>query len=782
MKENTKLSKTILSAISNTKKYLFVHFSKNMEIIGTNAIFDDTYGTDKTQGVEIFCNEPQIFELLKDKDKFLYTLKNNQYSISLETNPFKDYFISWEIIGITNKGRFSGEIVFLGYDISKEKSEENIVKEKYFSLESMISHLPGNIYWMDKNCVHLGCNNNVLNMLGITREEYVGKTYEDLAKMGCLTWEQIKIFKNNDLEVMRSGKPKFNIVEPIVESSDGRELHFLSTRAPMYNQNGDIVGASGTSIDISELKKAQKDLKEAKEKAEAANLAKSNFLSNMSHDVKTPLSGIIAFSELLAVQVKPSLHHMTKALSNAGKQLMIFFENCIELSKLESSSIVLQKENFSLKNLLEELFQLFEPAIASKKLSLYVDCSDKIPSNLLGNRVALYRILLNLMGNAIKFTKEGSIKVSAELAKRSTSDRAIIKLIVTDTGIGIPQEKQDLIFEKFSRLTPSYDGIYEGHGIGLYIVREFVTSMGGEIYLKSQEGKGTQFTIALPLQISLLDDNEGEEVDEDANEVKSVFSSPQKIISPNAEKPKILLVEDNHMAQVGGKEVLHSLDCHVDIAGSGKDAIDLFKPGKYALIFMDIGLPDMRGYEVSKRLREIEKNTFFHVPILGLSAHASEEDEKLSLEAGIHEMFSKPLLFDQAKKILTGYGILRSIASSDANFKNKLDVISLDKFADNSVATNKTALKMLDLLVKSLPETRAELERFYMARDLKTLTRKIHRLHGAVCYTNTPDLLRATCALETHLKEGKYDRLEMLYRNFLKAMDTLEKVYKNEKR
>lgn len=666
-KKNTELSKDILSenmlsAISKSKKYFFVYFSKNLEIIKTNALFDNFYGPDKkdilSRGIEVFSQEPEIYELLKNKDQLFSKLKNNQQGIFLETNPSINRFTAWEIIGITHKGKFCDEIVALG-------------------------------------------------------------------------------------------------------------------------------------CDISELKKSQKDLKEAKEKAEAASLAKSNFLSNMSHDVKTPLAGMIFFAELLASQVPQNLQGHTSGLSSAGKQLMIFFENCIELSKLEHSSLILQKENFSLKQLLQELFQMFEPAIISKNLSLYVNYSDKIPRNLLGNRVALYRILLNLIGNAIKFTKEGSIKISAELAKKSTSDRAIIKVTVADTGIGIPLEKQNLIFEKFSRLTPSYDGIYEGHGIGLYIVQEFVAAMNGEIHLKSQEGKGTQFIIALPLQISLLDDNDASENKMDLISLSSQNNRDpilgKKIMPPNTEKPKILLVEDDRMAQTSGKIILHSLDCHVDIAESGKEAIELFKPGKYALIFMDIGLPDMKGYEVCKCLREMEKNTPFHVPILGLSAHASVEDRKLSLEASINEMFSKPLFLDQAKKILTGYNILKNTPSGSfevsrdmglpAVGENGLSVISLDRSTHLTVL-NRTALRMLALLMESFPQTRAELERLYMADDIEALTPIIHKLHGALCYTHTPDLLEATRVLEIHLKEGKYDKLAMLYQNFLQAMDALEKAYR----
>lgn len=702
--------------------------------------------------------------------------------------------IKWKIYYIFEDEGDRKFYLLLGNDCSKEVLLEYEYNSLRIFLENLISQVPEYIYWKDRSFSYLGCNNLLAEMAGLeSRDEIVGKTDKDFG------WplERVKSLYEIDRNIIDTGKGVV-IEEDIPLPKDGVRT-MISHKVPLRDENQKTVGILGISIDITERKRMEEQLKISQKLAESASQAKTEFIANMSHDVKTPLSGMIAFSELLTARVQPDLRELASGVATAGKQLMVFFENCIELSKLENASLVLSKENFSLKQLLKELTLLFKPSVISRNLSLDVDYSDKIPSNLLGSRVALYRIILNLMGNALKFTKKGSIKISAELVKKSTSDQVIIKLIVADTGIGIPKNKQQLIFERFSRVTTSYESV-EGHGIGLHLVQKFVDAMGGEISLKSEEDKGSQFIVVVPLGIS-LDENNYEDDSQISfppivpqNNIEHVENTPptlnqlsEKITSPEGNRPNILLVEDNPMAQTGGRLILESLNCDVDIAASGKEAINLFKPGKYCLVFMDIGLPDMKGYEVSKRLREMEKNTSFHAPILGLSAHATQDEKELSSNAGMEEMMSKPLLFGSANKILVRYHIINELPALEGDISNPPDasvgksglkVINLEKITDNTSPKNKLAWTMLNNLFHELQEMRTELEPLYDAHDIKTLLDKVHKLHGGLCYTNTPDLLEATRALELNLKKGKLDKSNTFYQDFLQAIDNFERVFR----
>lgn len=579
--------------------------------------------------------------------------------------------------------------------LSKYSNLVHVSPEELGSLESVIDAIddyyadvigcmPGNVYWLDKHGIGVGCNQNVADMFGLTSPKALkGLSFEDMARVGKWTPEAMHTFKQDTLEVVRTGKAKLNIEEPPIPNQAGQLMYFLTSRVPLCDTKGNVVGVVGISIDITERKKMEEQLRVSKRLAEAANRAKSEFLLNMSHDVKTPLSGILSFAEYLSSQVPEHLREFSQDIFAAGKHLMQFFENCMELSKFENHSIALIEETFSLKQLLHEILSLLRPAIKAKGLALYVDYAEKTPLYFLGSRVTLYRILLNLVGNAVKFTQEGSITVRVELDENAPSDAAMVKFTVADTGIGIPKNKQRFIFEKFSRLMPSYEGVYEGHGIGLYIVREFVEAMGGVIHLKSKEKIGSEFVVVVPLQkaLSADADREKNEINLDALQIL-----PKQDTHPSEAKQtkstggfsadttlplRILVVEDSSFAKRAMHMLFDAVGCHIDLARSGQDAIALFSDKKYDLVFIDIGLPDMKSDEVSRRLREIEKGRFLKVPILGFSAHTSPEEVKRSLEGGMNEVLTKPLLADQAEALLQRYHLKKPPALPISHQKEK---------------------------------------------------------------------------------------------------------------
>jgi two-component system aerobic respiration control sensor histidine kinase ArcB len=664
--------------------------------------------------------------------------------------------------------------------------------------ESITDCMPGNVFWLDKNCIAVGCNQNVLDMFGFkSAVDFKGLTFEEMGRLGNWTPQAIASFKKDTLEVINTGKGKLNIEEPPIPHHDGRVIYFLTSRVPLFNRRGAVVGVVGISIDITERKEME-ELRIAMRKSEAANQAKSEFIANMSHNVKTPLSGMISFSEILHSHIQKEYRDITHDILEAGKHLMTFFDNCLELSKLESGSILLSKESFNLKRLLSELFTLLQPAIKAKNLTFHTDYDKKIPKQLLGSRVTLYRVLLNLLGNAIKFTPKGSVSLHVELNETSAPHQPIIKFIVADTGIGIPADRQACIFERFTRLTPSYEGVYEGSGIGLYIVGEFVKAMDGEVFVTSEAGKGSQFTIVVPFQVPLVADGE---YDEEEDNVLSTTLSPiasaatkasvSADILPLSPKPKpnqsslpkVLLVEDNLMAQNAAAMVLHSLGYEVDVAECGAEAIALFAPGKYRLVFMDIGLPDIKGYEVTAQLRKMEQGIPFHTPIFGLSAHATQEDNQLSIAAGMDEMHAKPLLLEQATLLVKKY-LSESVptappaeTSSLWRMENDLRIIDLPNTRNHANASEQAAWKMLDELIASLPAFRASIEQVYKAEDVVALINHVHKFQGGVCYTHTPHLLHAVRTLEMRLKNGEHDHAAALYQSLLKALDLLEKTY-----
>ena len=538
--------------------------------------------------------------------------------------------------------------------LSSEEMIERIVK--YY--EDIIGCMPGNVYWLNKQCIVIGCNKNVLDMFGIkSLSEFKGLSFEDMVHIGKWTQSATLSFKKDTEEVIRTGKSKLNIEEPPIPHHDGRIIYFLTSRVPLFDQKKNVIGVVGISIDISELKHTQAALEKAKEQAEAASRAKSEFVANMSHDVKTPLSGIIGVSELLTERLQGDNLEFVQTLLMSGKQLLNFFDNCLEVFKLESGNITLKKETFSLKAMLDEINDLFQPAIRAKGLTLNIEYINHSIDYLIGSRVGIYRILLNLVGNAVKFTHQGHIHIIVH-SENSAGNEIIIKISVKDTGIGIAKDKQNMIFERFTRLIPSYKGTYEGSGIGLYIVKKFVEAMLGSIEVDSEKNSGSTFTITLPFNISSEYPIKKEEKIAMPLLSRHGVTSKHKynnILSTTSSSRKILIVEDNLVVQRMLSLLLSSMQCEVDVVENGENALEVFEANKYNLIFMDIGLPGMQGDAVTKIIRKIERDPTYHVPIIALTAHVTSDVNNHCLAAGIDNVYSKPLSRDQAKQILDHY-------------------------------------------------------------------------------------------------------------------------------
>lgn len=289
----------------------------------------------------------------------------------------------------------------------------------------------------------------------------------------------------------------------------------------------------------------------------------------------------------------------------------------------------------------------------------------------------------------LNFTTIGFVKVSAQLSRQQERD-LIVKIKVEDTGIGIPKEKQDEIFIQFKRLTPSYEGIYKGAGLGLAIVKQFIDELDGEIYVDDREEGGTCFTLLFSLKESLVQDELGAE----KTPISPALKGPKKItIEPatsmisglRKDLSQILLVEDQTLAAKVVISMLSHLDCQVDYASSGQEALKLFQEKPYDLILMDIGLPGMDGYEVTKRIRLFELNKDTHIPVIALTAHLDEENKKHCIDTG-NAVLSKPLTKEKAKDVLNAFIPYRESVSSQPVKVEKLlfqdKTLDMDKLND----------------------------------------------------------------------------------------------------
>ncbi|WP_268869469.1 ATP-binding protein [Rickettsiella massiliensis] len=440
----------------------------------------------------------------------------------------------------------------------------------------MIATIPGSLYWKDREGVYLGCNDYVAKIAGVSSvKEVIGKTDFDFS------WkDEAPTILQTEREIMESEVPKE--LEISGRLSDGKKATFLVVKAPLYNANKEVIGILATSLDITERKKAEEDLRLEKEKAEAANEAKTAFLENMRHDIRTPLSGIVGCAHLIQMQadIPKKVNGFVDDLVLSSDALLGFLNNILESIKVAKGEIPILEKKFNLKEPLEQSINLNKSKAVVKNLGLSLDYDKKIPTYLRGDAFRVQRVIVELLTNALKYTDKGEIKVSARL-KKDEEQTVMIELRVSDTGMGIPQDKYQEVYDRFTLLIPSYQGTHEGQGLGLWVVKQFIKDLNGEIHIESEVGKGTTFICLIPFRKSLLDETKVEDSKE-LVELKETHNLPKKRVMnessayevANVNGSHILVVEDNPIAVTVAKNVLSEFDCQMDIAPDGKTALE----------------------------------------------------------------------------------------------------------------------------------------------------------------------------------------------------------------
>lgn len=489
---------------------------------------------------------------------------------------------------------------------------------EHLVLNSLLTMLPVNFLWCNETGQVIGCN-----------ESYM-KFFEHHESIKDLIGLHLKEFGskeawNNTKKVLESGESL--LIEESHLTKRGEKIHFLSMKSPLV-KNNKIVGAVIIAIDITDRKRLEIDLINSRESLLISNESKKNFLDNVRHDLRFPFTGILGLSQLLlSNETDPIKRDSLKDIVQSSELLLANLNDIMRFVELENGHISDVNNEFDIQKVLQEVFVIMTPTAKNKRLDFSVKIDKPFSQHVVGNDRKLQRILLNLVSNAIKFTDSGYVEITGSWFQESDS-KGIAQIIVSDTGIGVPNDKKDFIFGKFNRLDPAYHGKYEGKGLGLAIVKEFLGDIGGQISIESEVGVGSHFKIAVPFELSL-------------------FHKIEKL-SSNANAHKILLVEDYPLVSKISKKILEENDivrCSVDVAETGKEALELSKNNKYELILMDIGLPDMTGYEVTKKIISSKNSVNSKTPIVALTAH--DEVIQNCIDAGMIDLIPKPLSEDK---------------------------------------------------------------------------------------------------------------------------------------
>ncbi len=429
----------------------------------------------------------------------------------------------------------------------------------------------------------------------------------------------------------------------------------------MIDKSGEIIGLLGISTDITDQVQIEKDLEEAKEKAEVSNRAKSQFIANISHDIRTPLIGIQGLANWLEEKIPAEFRADIHAIQNSSTELLSLLNNVIHLTKLEFYDESQDKNQpFDLKMMIDQLVDLFIPVSKPKNIILKSNYPDDFPHIFISDSSLIQRAILNLISNALKFTESGHVIISVEENQASAKDEKNFPLliIIEDTGIGIAEEEQTKIFSSFYRVNPSYQGKYQGSGLGLSIAKRFIEKLGGKIRLSSEFGKGSRFVIELSMQPANHSSSTINYVDEYSKSQASLIHphkpppSPyqQTLANNKAALTRVLLVEDNSLIQKGATNTLNKLNCYVDIAANGTQALEMARIHQFDLILLDIGLPDYDGFWVATQIRQLAEHQF--TPIIALTGHIDEQYRQECIDVGMNDFISKPLTLTNCKVAL----------------------------------------------------------------------------------------------------------------------------------
>jgi two-component system sensor histidine kinase/response regulator len=775
-------------------------------------------------------------------------------------------------------------------DITARKQAEEALARERTLLRTVIDHLPDNVFFKDTQSRIVLDNPAHRQLLGAaSQEEVSGKTDSDFFPP-----ELASRYYADEQAIIASGQPLISFEEPTVDQKGDRHW-LLTTKVPLRDAQGQILGIVGINHDITRIKRAEEEMARAKELAEAASHAKSEFLAIMSHEIRTPMNGIIGMTELaLDTDLTPEQRDYLGMVKDSADTLLTLINDILDFSRIEAGKLDLEITEFDLPDTLDSTLKALAVRAHQKGLELACRVPPEIPSQLLGDPGRLRQIILNLVGNAIKFTERGEVVASVE-ADSVSDDSVNLHFAVVDTGIGIPKEKQQLIFEAFAQADSSMTRRYGGSGLGLAISSRLVEMMGGKIWVESQVGEGSTFhftarfgrrkSVARPatrrdtsqlrdLPVLVVDDNptnrrildamlkhwqmeptlaEGGEaglaamrlakqsgkafplvivdslmpdmdgfaliarIKEDpalagatimmltsagqrgdaarcrklgvaaylikpirqselleailaALDEKSSDRAQPTLITRHSlrearQKLRILVAEDNTVNEEFIVRLLEKRGHTARVAHNGREALAALEKDHYDLILMDVRMPELDGFEATGLIRERERSTGQHIPIIAMTAHAMKGDRERCLAAGMDAYVSKPVNVQEL--LVTIQSLIPEPpdieegkpASSAAG-----ELVDIKALLERLEGDGELLAEMVALFFADCPKRLAAIREAIDRGDSRSLESAAHALKGSVGNFMAKRAFEAVRKLEMLGRQADLDRAEEAYR------------------
>jgi PAS domain S-box-containing protein len=518
--------------------------------------------------------------------------------------------------------------------------------------------------------------------------------------------------------------------------------------------------------DITQRIASEIELKKAKELAEESLKVKNEFLANMSHEIRTPLNAVIGFTDLLLEsQLTEEQRSHLETMQNSGAILLSLINNVLDLSKLDSEKLKIEKIPFNLHKSFNTVLKLMKLRADEKGISLDLEIEPNTPIQVIGDPTRVEQILLNLIGNAIKFTNKGSVQITLKQLTE-TADTSEIYFEVRDTGIGIISNKINTVFGAFSQAKSDTSRIYGGTGLGLTIVKKLVGLLNGTIKVESKFGEGSVFKITLPLKKDLINTNSEEKE-------KDIFmESPLEL--------SVLLVEDNKTNQLLAKTRLERWKCQVDIANNGIEGVKKAQQKMYDLILMDIQMPIMDGYEATKIIKNDISKEASRVPIIAMTAYATNADIKRAKDSGMDDYIFKPFKPRELFSILEKYGKpskernlkYANENNGDAETKDIKKYINLKFLNEETQGESAILILLIESFLKDFEEFFEVVDKEFQHKNWKALYEATHKIKPSITMFGISDM-----ELIIHLLSQKF-REEKHLEDVEKILDKCKEIFK----
>ncbi len=681
--------------------------------------WENTYNSKK----EGLAFKENVINVLADKA----TINLKPYERKLHCKDGSYKWIEWrDSIGVNNN------YVSVGVDISDWKKKE----EHKIQSEAILKNIPSIVLVSDKNGEIIFVSPSIKKILGYTANEVLGRNW----------WRKVFLSKNKAEDAKEainnyifSNKGSYlDIFKQKLKTKEGLDKWIEWQYSKGVNDTYISIGSDITDRILQDF-----ELKKAKEAAEESVQVKNEFLANMSHEIRTPLNAVIGFTDLLLeTTLTTEQREHLETMHTSGEILLTLINNVLDLSKLESNKFEIEKTSFNLKKTLNEVVKLMRVKAQEKGISLDLIINSNTPSEVVSDSNRISQILLNLIGNAIKFTDKGGVTIT--VVKIEENDKiATISFEIKDTGIGIVSNKINSVFGAFTQAKNDTSRIYGGTGLGLTIVKKLINLLNGEIKVESVFGKGSTFTMVLPLKI-------GEKNSSKVNAEKSKEEVNDKNLGYS-----ILLVEDNKTNQLLAKTRLQRWNCTVDIADNGFEGVKKTQQQLYDIIMMDIQMPVMDGYEATKIIKNDISEEVSKIPIIAMTAFTSKTEIKRALEAGMDDYIFKPFKPDELFKILKKYGnhpkIIEPTMKNEV--KRSYKHINLEFLEEETLNESTVLVLLIELFFKDLKAYMQLLDEKVKLKKWQDLYKETHKIKPSISMFGVKKLEPIIFSLEQKFKE-----------------------------